>query len=138
MTSVARPSRTTASGPLRSTAELGRQARNFAQLLGHFFKSLRGLLRGQFRFRNPAREDRIALTLGVEQLLNFLDLGTALIGVGQPAGELFDALLFSRELLRQLLRAIHRLLHSRHLLHELGRRLPLGVQGRLKLLYPAD
>src|SRR5689334_20311760 len=41
---VARRSLMTALGPLGRAAELRRQARNLAQLLGHFLKTFRGLL----------------------------------------------------------------------------------------------
>ena len=73
---------TDASGPLGPAPELGCQARNLAQLLGHFLKPFRGLLRGQLRLRNAAGENRVAFTLGLQELLNFLRFSAAVLGVG--------------------------------------------------------
>src|SRR5262245_3953793 len=74
---------TDASGPLGPGPELGCQARNLAQLLGHFLEPFRRLLRCQLRFGHTAGEDRVAFPLGIQQLLNLLGFCAAALGVRQ-------------------------------------------------------
>src|SRR4029079_7738022 len=94
-----------ASGALGPASKLGCQARDLAQLLGHFLESFRRLLRGHLRFRDPAGQHRIALPFGFKELQHFLGLRAAGFGVRQTTGQFLHPLLFARELLRQLLRA---------------------------------
>ena len=112
---------------LRPVPQLRRQARNFAQLPGHFFESFGSLLRGLLRFRDTASQDGVAFPFRLQEFLNFLRLGSSSLGFGQPPSQLFYPLLFTRELLRKFLRAGHGLFHRCHLLNELRRGLPFGI-----------
>src|SRR5689334_9502399 len=81
------------SGAFGPAAELGCQACDLAQLLGHFLESLRRLLSSHLRFGDPAGKNGVPLALGFQELLHFFRFSAAVLGVRQSTREFFHALL---------------------------------------------
>ena len=90
---------TDASGPLGPAPELGCQARNLAQFLGHFLEPSGRLLSGHLCFRDAAGENRVAFAFGFQELLDLLRFSAAALGVCQTTRKFFHPLLLAGVLL---------------------------------------